>query len=1064
MPLAKLAIKQPIFISMILLAVVLIGVIMYLEMGVELYPDTSNPSVSISVSYPGASPSDVQRQVTQRIERAVATINGVNSIMSNSSLGSSNVTINFNVGYNIQQGSMDVRQAMDAVQRSLPSGANPPVMRRFDPNSAPFMTAGMNVGGNIAPDDLVQLIQDVIEPRLSQIEGIAAASVSGYPTTQINVDLNITKLKAYHITATQVINALKAQNVSMPSGSIINSMQNIPVQTAASFQNLDEINKIIVAQYGTRIVRLSDVATVGPTVVQTTNIVRVNGQQTLMVQFQIQSGGNVVKAAQLAKDELNTISRDFRQIKFTILQDNSTFIKQSDNDVMLTLIIGAILAALIVMLFMRDFRNTIITVAGLPIIILGTFAVINLLGFTLNIITLMALSLSIGLLIDDAIVVRENIFRHMEHGASPKEAADKGTGEIAFAVIAISLTLVAVFIPVAFTSGAVGRLFKEFGITVAVAVLISLFEAFTFAPLLTAYFAKPMKLHSFTGNESKKRSVIDRLHVWQSTVSGYRAVLAWSLQYRIVIILISIGLFGASIFVLRGMPITFFPTTDQGQISININLPPATALEQTNKVAQQVEAALARQPEVKLYNSRINANSGNISVQLAPGVKTDDVIARLRKSLNSLGNQISFNKPNQFLGIGFGMGVFGRPVQISIQGPVASDVLTGVAQQVVDRISTVPGIRDAALNIAQQSPELDIIVDRQRAEDAGISASSLGSTVAALVQGSTATQIQWQGKLTDVDVQLRAADISDPSSLNDLPIAGSNGTLYPLGALATIKPGTGPTRLSRQNQQAIVSVGANLEGRGQGDVAVDIQKALSDLQLPVGVTWKFAGQMAQAQSAYSSLIYVLLLGLVFVYMVLASQFGSLIHPFTVMVALPLAIVGCVAAMLVTHTQLSVISLIGVILMMGMATKNSILIVDFIIRYRKQGMSRTEAVLEAGPVRLRPIIMTSLAIILGMMPTAVAFGASGAFRAPMAIAVIGGTITSTALSLLAVPVVYTLFDDASVWVLYPFRRKPKIVVPFSSGPSKDNLENGNLETHADTLVQARKGRRWFRSHH
>ena len=419
MPLAKLAIKQPIFVTMILLAIVLVGVISYLNMGVELYPDTSNPSVSVSVSFPGASPTDVQTLVTQPLERALSTINGVDSISSTSSQGSS-VTVNFIVGYNVQQGALDIRQNLDSVQRSLPSGASAPMMRRFDPNSSPFLTAALDVSGNLSTDDLTQLIQQIIEPRLGQVPGVASASVSGYPTQQIRVELSADRLKAMHVTAAQVVSSLKAQNVTMPSGSISSSAQTLPISTSAAFQNLDEISNVVIAQYGTRSVLLSDVGTIGPQTLAPTNLVRVNGKNSMMVQFQMQSGENIVKTADLAKAEMKSLSVDFPQLKFTITQDNSTFIKQSDNDVILTLILGAILAAIIVFLFMRDIRNTIITVAGLPIIILGTFAVISLLGFTLNIITLMALSLSIGLLIDDAIVVRENIFRHMENGESPK--------------------------------------------------------------------------------------------------------------------------------------------------------------------------------------------------------------------------------------------------------------------------------------------------------------------------------------------------------------------------------------------------------------------------------------------------------------------------------------------------------------------------------------------------------------------------------------------------------------------------------------------------------------------
>ncbi len=1032
MPLAKLAIKQPVFVTMILLAITLVGVLSYFNMGVELYPDISNPTVMVGVSFPGASPQDMETLVTKPLEQSLSTISGIDSMTANSSQGNSNVQISFVVGYNIQQGVEDVRGRLDSITRRLPKGANPPTINRFDINSQPFMTMAMNVSGNPSTQELRLIIEQIIQPRLQQVPGIASASVQGYPVEDIEVDMIASKLKALHVSPAQVVNALAAQNVTMPSGVITNTDQYMPVRTSAEFKTMDEIGQIIVATYGTRSVTLNEVATTSPQVMKKTQLVRYNGQSSMVMELQLQSGGNVVQTAALARNEIQKIQTSFPSIKFTIISDNSTFIEDSNRDVIYTMILGAILAALIVFLFIRNFRNTLITVAGLPVIVLGTFTAISLLGYTLNIITLMALSLCIGLLIDDAIVVRENIFRHMEHGASPKEAADKATSEIAFAVIAISLTVVAVFVPVAFTSGQVGTLFKQFGITVSVAVIISLFEAFTFAPLLTAYFAKPLKQEHKASIVKPKRGMISAFsNLWPLVITGYKHILAWSLRFRWAIVGISVVFLIISVLILRTLPIGFFPVTDQGQISVGINLPPGTPLDKTNQVALDVERVLQSQPEVKTIYERIGGGnspySGSMSVQLVAGVKTDDVIARLRGALPQYSRYLIFSKPNQFLGVGGGGpgggNVRGRPVQVIVQGPVSVDALDSVAQQVMAKLGTIPGIRDVGTSLPPQMPQMEIVVDRQRCADAGISAITVGQTISTLIQGATATSIQWQGLLTDVNVSLRDEDVTNQAAVMDLSIQGANGTLYPLASLATVQAGMGPTQLSRTNQQSIITVGTNLEGRSAGEVAPDIQKALAELTLPAGITWKFGGQLAQAQSAYAALIIAFLMGLIFVYMVLASQFGSFIHPFTVMVALPLAIIGSSLAIYITHTDLTVIYMIGIILMMGLATKNSILIVDFILRYRKQGRNRTEAVLEAGPIRLRPIMMTTMAIILGMIPTAMGLGSAGAFRAPMAIAIIGGEITCTLLSLLVIPVVYTIVDDGLIASSRLFHRTP-----------------------------------------
>ena len=1046
MPLAKLAIKQPIFVTMILLAIALVGVMFYLDMGVELYPDISNPSVSASVSYPGASPEDVETLVTKPVEQAVSTVSGVETISATSREGSSQVTISFVIGYNIQQGAQEVRERLDVLKRRLPDGVEEPIFRRFDPSTSPFMTAAISVrGDNLSPVELRRLIEEIVVPHLERLPGVAAATVSGLQVQEVGVELNASKLKARHITPQQVVTALRSENVLQPSGRISAANADTPLRTSAEFQNLDDIRNLVVARQVSGNVLLQDIANVRLRFPPKDTLVRTNGQDTISVSLQNQSGSNEVQAARLVRDELRNISRDFPQLSFNIIRDDSTFIEESDRDVTLTLILGAVLAALIVLLFFRNIRNTLITVAGLPIVVIGTFSVISLLGFTRNIVTLMALSLSIGLLIDDAIVVRENIFRHMEAGVSPRVAAEKATGEIAFAVLAITLTIVAIFIPVTFTTGQVGRLLNEFGITVAVAVLISLFEAFTFAPLLTAYFAKPLDVENTKSDGKSPSSLGARwARAWPAVASGYKGVLAWSLRFRWLVVGIALASVLVSLVLVRLLPTSFFPDTDPGAINVGIKLPPGTPLGKTDQIAREVEQFAMSQPEVEQVYSRIGSgsspNEGSISVTLVDGTTTEPVIARFRKSLSQYGRTLTFSIPRQFLGVGGGFGgtsVRGRPVVIVVRGPTSLGDLDAAANQVIERLYTVPGLRDIDKSLPPQEPELQILVDRQRTAQNGVSATTVGSTIRTLVSGTTATQVDWNDQRLDVTVQLRAEDRQDPSAVLDLPIAGPNGTLFPLRTVARLEQGTGPTILERQDRQRQIMIGANLEGRSQGAVVPDIQKALAGISLPAGVTWQFSGQQAQTQTAFGGLAFALILGLVFVYMVLASQFGSLIHPLTVMVALPMSAIGAVLALVAAHADLTVVAMIGIILLMGLATKNSILLVDFIIRYRKQGQDRTEAILAAGPVRLRPILMTTLAIILGMVPTALGLGAAGAFRAPMAIAAIGGIFSSTLLSLVVVPVTYTLMDDAVALVSRLFRGRASVTISSNDAAQRDS---------------------------
>jgi HAE1 family hydrophobic/amphiphilic exporter-1 len=848
---------------------------------------------------------------------------------------------------------------------------------------------------------------------------VAAVNVSGLRTQQVGVALDARRLRAVGVTPQQVTTALQRENVIQPSGRISGSSEDVPLRTTADFKGLDDIRRVVVTRQATGPVLLQDVASVDIRLTDRQQQVRINGVDTLVVSVQKQSGGNTVEAAHHVKEELKKLSRDYSQLNFNIIRDDSKFIEDSDRDVTVTLVLGAILAAAIVLLFFRNLRNTLITVAGLPIVVIGTFTVMSLLGYTRNIITLMALSLSIGLLIDDAIVVRENIFRHMEKGDSPRTAAENGTGEIAFAVLAITLTLVAVFVPVTFTSGQVGMLLKEFGITVAVAVLISLFEAFTFAPLLSAYLAKPLAQLEGETAKGLKLGLGERLEIfWLNVAQGYKRILAWALRRRWMVVGIALALFLLSIGLLRLLPTGFFPVTDPGSFGVGITYPPGTPLNKTDQLARDIERVLLAQPEVKTVYAQIgsgsNPNQGSMTAYLNEGVKTDTVVSRMRQAFQPYGRTVTINIPRQFLGVGGGGGgasVRGRPVQVVVRGPTDIDTLEGVANDVIQRMGTIPGLRDIDKSLPAREPELQIVVDRQRTAQTGVNAATVGQTIRTLVTGSTATQVDWDEQRLDVNVRLREEDRTDSAALMYLPVASSSGQIFSLSSVARISRGSGPTVLERQDRQRQILIGANLEGLSAGNAVPLVREALQAIDLPPGITWQFSGEQAQTDTAFNSLIFALALGLVFVYMVLASQFGNLLHPLTVMVALPLSAIGAVLALLIARADLTVISIIGIVLMMGLVTKNSILLVDFSIRYQREGMDRAEAVLAAGPVRLRPILMTTLAIILGMVPTALGIGASGGFRAPMAIAVIGGVFSSTLLSLVVVPVAFTLMDDA-----------------------------------------------------
>lgn len=1030
MPLAKLAVRQPVFISMVLLALVVIGTISYVQMGVDMMPNVEFPVAAVITPFPGAGPEEVETLITKPVEESLSTISGLDTIMATSSEGMSQVIVQFVIGRNIQDAVQEVRERIERLRPSLPDGSLTPQILRFDPSDTPIMTLAIGAKDNsLSLVSLRRIADDDIKPRLERIPGLAAAEVSGGLTREIQVYVAAEKMKSLVISPQQVVGAIQRENITLPAGRIDSRGEELLLRTDAEFSSPEEIARIVVGYRGTTPIYLREIAQTKMGFKENRQLTRLNGRDTVVVELRKQSGSNVVKTAQAVRQEFQKIARDIPSVNLVIVSDQSVFIQESERDVNMTLILGALFAAIVVFIFFRNLRNTFITVIGLPVIVISTFIFMSIFGFTRNVISLMALSLAIGLLIDDAIVVRENIFRHIENGASPKVAAEEATGEIAFAVLAITLTIVAVFVPVAFAKGLIGVIFREFGITVAMAVLISLFEAFTLGPLLAAYFAKPLahSQQSIGGLKQTKGIGYRFTLIWDGVVERYRHFLAWALNYRWVVICVAIGLLVGSISLLRYLPQSFFPSMDPGEFWVGVKMPPGTPLSETDRLVRHVEEIVRNQPEVRHFFSKVGSSGGggeggSVFVKLRETGITESIMSRLEGELKEDREHLSFSVAGTFGGGASAESVSGRPIQLVVRGTGSSEELNKIADEIVQRMQSIPGIRDIGKSWEEGKPELKVLVDRDRAGRSGVSALGVAGTVRTLVNGQTATRVTIDNKELDVVVRLREEDRANADGLLDIPMSNIAGQQVPLRTVARTERGTGPSALERRDRQRQIVVGANLAGRSQGAVNADLQKSVTDIQLPIGVTLGAGGEQEFTEDAFSSLMTALLLGVLFVYMVLASQFGSLVHPFTIMTALPFSIVGALIALLAVRADFSVMAMIGIIMLMGLVTKNSILLVDFIIRGRKQGQERTAAVLEAGPMRLRPILMTTLSIILGMLPTALGMGEGGTFRAPMAIAVIGGMISSTLLSLVVVPVVYTLLDDGVNGVSKLFRRK------------------------------------------
>jgi len=1021
MNIPKLSINNPVFVTMMMLALVVLGLLSFVNLPVDLLPNVSFPVVAISVVYPGASAADVQANITKPIEEAVSSLNGVDTVTSTSQENLALVTVQFSLETNAQQAAQDVQEKVNAIRGTFPRDASSPTVQRFDFTALPIMTLAVSdATGKSNPEALRRLVDQDLKARLERIDGVAQVNVTGGLQRQIQVQMDLDALRARRLSPQQVTSALAQANVSLPGGKVTAENQDITLRTPGDFRSLQEINNVIVSNQRGVPVYVRDVAQVVDGYADQETFSRLNGSDSIAISLQKQSGANTVSVADDIKSQIEKLQQENPNIHIAIASDQSEFIKASVEDSITDLILGGVFAALVVLFFFRDLRNTIVTVIGLPIIMIGTFAVMDYLRLSLNLVTLVALSLAVGLVIDDAIVVRENIFRHMERGEDPKTASLNGTNEVGLAVLAMTLTVVSVFLPIAFVSGIVGRFFQSFGLTVTAAVLLSLFEAFTLAPMLSAHWFKQRKLkkgeavqvaqeHERAHGSAELEEAATAKLGWLDTV--YRSALAWTLRHKLITAGIGALIFVSILACIPFLEFTFFAPTGQNTISAQIQMPPGTTLAATDAQAREVEKVFRSFPEVESVFVTVGSQGAperaTFSVKIHDAAQMPKLEPQFRAALANVPG-IAFSSGGF---AGGGTAVTARPIQINLQTTGNVNDLVTASDQIMAAIQDVPGVVDLDRSYQPGKPELHIDVDRDKAARLGLSTAAVGATVRTLINGDTASRYRDPGREADIIVRLRPQDRSRLQDILDLSLTTMTGQVVPLRNVATLSNASGPTALERLNREPKISIGANVLGRAQQSVADDIQARVDQLTLPSGVTVQFGGQVQQFNESFQSLFISLLLSVVFVYMVLASQFGSFTQPLVMMLALPLSLLGAFLALLLTHTPFDMTAMIGIVMLFGLVTKNSILLVDFANRLRKGGMARDQALLAAGPIRLRPVLMTSLALILGSLPVAMGLGAGGSFRQPLALVVIGGLITSTILTLLLVPTAYALLDVA-----------------------------------------------------
>jgi hydrophobe/amphiphile efflux-1 (HAE1) family protein len=1023
MILADVSIRRPVFAAMMILALLILGWVSFNRLSIELFPNIDFPIVVVSTPYPGAGAESVEIEVTRPIEDAVNPISGIDYIESTSSEGLSVVLIWFQLEVKSLDAAQEVRDKISAIRGNLPEDIDEPIIQRYDPQTAPVLS--LVIAGNRSPRDLTYIVKENVKKRIENISGIGSVNLIGGYEREIQVELDLDKLEAHHVTPFHVRNAMLAANFELPGGSLKRTNSEILVRTMGRVTTIDDIKNLIIDTPEGHFVKLSDVANVYDGIKEQTSVAYLGNREdhnfalnrAISLDIITQSGANVVDVANNVKAELVNLRKELPpDITISVVQDRSTYTKEAVNDVVINLIYGSILAILVVFLFLANLRSTIITGVAIPVSIISTFTFMNALGFSLNFMTLLGLSLAVGLLIDDAIVVIENIYRHLSMDKTGAQAASDATSEIGLAVAATTFAIVVVFLPVAFMKGIVGRFFYSFGMTVAFSVMVSLFVAFTLTPMLSSKMLKPEKSHK--GSKNPIFMVTNGWHrIFDWIGVTYKKMLHWSLHHRVIVMVVATAFFVGALGLVRVLGVEFMPVTDESQFYVSFQTAPESTLERTEDLVKEVENRLVDFPQVTtiytVVGSQGNLNQGYIYVQLVPISKrklsAQEIMIKARENLKDIPGIKTFVSGEQREGGNQ------APIQIAIRGESINRL--EYYTEIVDSIVRgTPGAVDVDNTLTKVKPEVQIQVDRKKAADLGLKLQDIGMGVRMLVEG------QKSGRLRDVDEEydiLLRLQPNQRNSVRDLDrflvpsskdIPGVKNPAFPLSRVASFVSSGAPPEIDRYDRQRYYQVTANVAGAFAGTIRGEIQSRIDSIPLQPGYSIEPIGEAKWQKESFQYLGEALALAVIFIYLVLASLYNSFFDPVTIMTSLPLALIGAFLGLLMFNSPVSIMSFIGIIMLMGLVTKNAILLIDFVKQRRERGETREQAIMEAGPIRLRPIMMTALSLIFGMMPLALALGPGAELRAPIARAVIGGMISSTFLTLLVIPVVYTIVDD------------------------------------------------------
>ena len=1039
-----MSVKRPVTTVMLMLIAVLLGLVSLNRLPVDLYPEIEVPVAIVSVDYSGVAPAEMETLVTKPLEQVLSTVSDLDEISSYSRQGSSIIIVQFQYGTNMDFAALEMREKVDMVKGALPDGSGTPMVLKIDPNAKPVIALSMS--SQMPIDKLQSIVEDDISSRIERLDGVASVSSSGGKEKEIRVELNQAKLSGYGISITQIQNVLRSENLNLPGGTVKRGDQELIVRTTGEFKTVDEIRNIPLTLRSGENIRLYDVASVEEKYKDINSMSRYNGESSISLSVSKQSVANTVKVAEAVLLEVNKLKAEYPDINMEVAMDQSEFINKSISNVVSSAVGGGLLAIIILFLFLRNIRSTFIVGIAIPVSIVTTFALMYFADLSINLISLGGLTLGVGMLVDNSIVVLENIYRLAEEeGYQMERAAIEGTKQVGMAVFASTLTTVAVFLPIVFVEGFTAIIFKQLSYTVTFSLLSSLVVALTVVPMLSA---KILKVGETKKRKHKGFSLGRILDVFSNGIDWvakkYSGLLRTALSHRKLSIILAVALLISSVGLVSMVGSELFPAEDEGSFTVDIEMPFGASLEDTDALVQKVEAIVDQIPEKEDVFSNIGStgnqfslsatNSSQVSVNLKDSNERDratkEIVEEVRKKVELIpGAKIEVNESSSMSG---GVGAQGSPISVVIKGDNL-ETLEDLGLAFRDIIRNVPGTTEVKLDVEDGEPEARIIVDRNRASMYGVSVAEVANGLKASIEGVKATTLKTGEDEIDVVISLDEGTRSSIENMKQIEIFTASGKKVTVGQIADIEFDNSPTQIARANQVRTISVNSDITDRDLGSVVADIEKELEKYPLPDGYSYEFSGEQDLMAEAFSGLALALLLSLIIVYMILASQFESLLHPFTVMLSVPFALSGGFIGLFITGKALSLPAFIGIIMLAGIVVNNAIVLIDYINQLRAKGMDRNDAIIKAGKDRFRPIMMTTLTTVLGLLPMAIGLGEGSNTIAPIAIVVVGGLSLSTVLTLSFIPVVYTVFDGGS-------RRFKNLKSKFGNRKNKKKLAN------------------------